>query len=315
MARKLRIAYPGALYHVINRGNYRRDVFETTGAAEAFLRVLAEATAIYGWRIHAYVLMRNHYHFALETPQPNLVGGMHWLQSTLATRFNRFRQESGHLFQGRYQALLIENNDALCRVVDYIHLNPVRVGLLAPEQVAGFRWSSLRRFIKNDRFPGLIAADWLEHRTLADDTAGWRDYVQHLVELAADVSRQKELGFETLSKGWAIGTRGWAEAVAKDHAQHALSPGLAAEAAPRLATQAQSSRIKPAPRAKGLTMLLITASLTSTSGTPVCHRTQSDPMFEASVGCPVVNATKASPDVGSILTELLIAGSFTPSWP
>lgn len=229
MARKLRIAYPGALYHVINRGNYRRDVFETTGAAEAFLRVLAEATAIYGWRIHAYVLMRNHYHFALETPQPNLVGGMHWLQSTLATRFNRFRQESGHLFQGRYQALLIENNEALCRVVDYIHLNPVRVGLLAPEQVAGFRWSSLRRFIKNDRFPGLIAADWLEHRTLADDTAGWRDYVQHLVELAADVSRQKELGFETLSKGWAIGTRGWAEAVAKDHAQHALSPGLAAE--------------------------------------------------------------------------------------
>jgi REP element-mobilizing transposase RayT len=229
MARKLRIEYPGALYHVINRGNYRRDVFETTGAAEAFLRVLVEATSIYGWRIHAYVVMRNHYHFALETPQPNLIEGMHWLQGTLATRFNRFRKESGHLFQGRYQALLIENNEALCRVVDYIHLNPVRVGLLAPEQVADFRWSSLRPFIKSDRFRGLIAADWLEHRALADDTAGWRDYVQHLVELATDVSRQKELGFEALSKGWAIGTRGWAEAVAKDHAQHALSPGLAAE--------------------------------------------------------------------------------------
>jgi putative transposase len=126
MARKLRIEYPGALYHVINRGNYRQDVFTSVGAAEAFVRTLAEATALQGWRVHAYVVMRNHYHVALETPQPNLVAGMHWLQGTLATRFNRFRQEHGHLFQGRYHALLIEDTAALGRVVDYIHLNPVR---------------------------------------------------------------------------------------------------------------------------------------------------------------------------------------------
>jgi REP element-mobilizing transposase RayT len=88
MARKLRIEYPGALYHVINRGNYRRDVFESAGAAEAFVAALREAVAQYGWRVHAYVVMRNHYHLAVETPQPNLVEGMHWLQSTLATRFN-----------------------------------------------------------------------------------------------------------------------------------------------------------------------------------------------------------------------------------
>jgi REP element-mobilizing transposase RayT len=68
MARKLRIQYPGALYHVINRGNYRRDVFETPGAAQAWVHVLSETTALYGWRVHAYVVMRNHYHLAVETP-------------------------------------------------------------------------------------------------------------------------------------------------------------------------------------------------------------------------------------------------------
>jgi putative transposase len=74
VARKLRIQFEGALYHVINRGNYRRDLFETAGAAEAFLMVLFEATARQGWRLHAFVLMRNHYHLAVETPQANLVG-------------------------------------------------------------------------------------------------------------------------------------------------------------------------------------------------------------------------------------------------
>ncbi len=228
MARKLRIEYPGALYHVINRGNYRRDVFESAGAAEAFVTALREAVAQYGWKLHAYVVMRNHYHMALETPQPNLVEGMHWLQSTLATRFNRFRKESGHLFQGRYQALLIENADALCRVVDYIHLNPARAGIVAADQLVGFRWSSLRRFIKKEEFPGLVAKDWLAHKRIEMSDAGWRSYVDYLVKLVADESRQKELGFDSLSQGWAIGTEGWRKALAKDFAHMALSPGLAA---------------------------------------------------------------------------------------
>ena len=85
--------YEGALYHVVNRGNYRRDVFESPDAAQAFVSVLEEATLAYGWKCHAYVVMRNHYHILLETPQPNLGEGMHWLQGTLAARFNRFRSE------------------------------------------------------------------------------------------------------------------------------------------------------------------------------------------------------------------------------
>ncbi len=101
MARRLRIQYDGALYHVLNRGNYRRDVFETVGAVQAFVSVLVEAVSRYGWWLHAYVVMQNHFHLAVETPRANLVEGMHWLQGTLATRFNRYRDERGHLFQGQ----------------------------------------------------------------------------------------------------------------------------------------------------------------------------------------------------------------------
>ena len=80
--------------------------------------------------------------------------------SSYATRFNRFRQERGHLFQGRYQAILVEDFSAMGRVVDYIHRNPVRAAIVPVEQVAAFRWSSLRRFVKGPRFPGLVAAEW-----------------------------------------------------------------------------------------------------------------------------------------------------------
>ncbi len=101
MARRPRIQFAGALYHIINRGNYRRDIFETEGAAQAFEKCLFEACEKSGWRLHAYVIMRNHFHLAVETPQGNLVKGMHWLQGTFATRFNRFRSEQGYLFQRR----------------------------------------------------------------------------------------------------------------------------------------------------------------------------------------------------------------------
>jgi REP element-mobilizing transposase RayT len=105
-------------------------VFETVGAAQAFEATLAETCERHAWRIHAYVIMRNHYHLALETPGANLVQGMHWLQGTFASRFNRFRAVHGHLFQGRYQALLVEDASALQRVVHYIDLNSVRAGIV-----------------------------------------------------------------------------------------------------------------------------------------------------------------------------------------
>jgi REP element-mobilizing transposase RayT len=211
---------------VINRGNYRRDVFESVGAAQAFERALMEACVESGWRLHAFVIMRNHYHLAVETPRANLVEGMHWLQSTFSTRFNRLRQERGHLFQGRYQALLVEDGAALAKVVDYIHLNPARAKIVLPERLTDFRWSSLRRFLRGPRTSVMCCGDWLQQHGLEDTVRGLQAYADHLSTLAGDAAEQKHLGLEQLSKGWAIGTAGWCRAIAQEHAARALAPGL-----------------------------------------------------------------------------------------
>ena len=104
MARKLRLEFAGACYHVINRGNYRRELFGDDGTRDAFQRCLFEACERFEWRLHAFVIMRNHFHLAAQTPEPNLSEGMKWLQGTWAARFNRFRRENGRPFQGRYKA-------------------------------------------------------------------------------------------------------------------------------------------------------------------------------------------------------------------
>lgn len=215
------------MYHVINRGNYRDDVFGSVGAAKAFEQALGEACEMYNWRVGGYVVMRNHFHLAVETPEPNLVDGMHWLQTTYATRFNRLRNERGHLFEGRYQALLIEDAAALARVVDYIHLNPVRAKIVAAENADSFRWSSLGRFRRGLRPKWLAAERWLTHLGLSDNQTGWHSYCERLSEIAAKCDPKAER--DSLCRGWAIGTAGWREAIAKEHRQLAVTPGIAAE--------------------------------------------------------------------------------------
>lgn len=177
--------------------------------------------------MHAYVLMKNHFHLVLETPEPTLGEGMHWLQSTMATRFNRLRSESGHLFQGRYKGLLIEDFTALARVVDYVHLNPVRAKVALPEHLADYRWSSLWALLKGPRPKTLVAADWLRARGgWADNKQGRASYVDYLRDLAKDEAAWEREGLTGLSGGWAIGTSAWVKALAKEHAQLALVPGL-----------------------------------------------------------------------------------------
>ena len=221
MARKPRIEFAGAVYHVLNRGNYRGDIFETAGAAAAFVACLGEACERMGWRVHAYCLMRNHFHLALETPRGNLVSGVHWLQSTFGNRFNRYRGERGRAFQGRYQAILVEPGVHLARLVDYIHLNPVRARIVGLDQLGQFRWSSYRDFLRGatmgERPAWLECREWLRALGELDDTpAGWRSYEAHLAWLMADVGRQKEAAFETMSRGWALGSREYQRAVLKD---------------------------------------------------------------------------------------------------
>ena len=146
MARPLRIEYAVACYHMFNRGNYRGNLFEGEGAAEAFERTLGEAAQRYARRVHAYVVMRNHFHLTVELTEPNQSEAMKWLQGTWIRRYNRYRHLIGRHFQGRYKAILVEPGHVLSQICHYVHLNPVRAGMVAPAEAATYPWSSLPKW-------------------------------------------------------------------------------------------------------------------------------------------------------------------------
>ncbi len=207
MSRKLRFEYSGAIYHILNRGNYRSWIFESEGAKKSFEKTLFEACEYAGWKLHAFVVMGNHYHLALETPEPNLSEGMRWLQSVFAMRFNRFRKENGKLFQGRFKSIVIEDFDRLSWLCHYIHLNPVRAGICGVSGLKEYRHSShwyLRN--KRKRPPFLSLECSLEGAGgLADNTYGRNKYDQYLEWLRESDAEKKTMHFETMSKGWALG--------------------------------------------------------------------------------------------------------------
>lgn len=155
MARPLRLEHPGALWHVTARGNERGDVFRDDADRREFLAVLGRTVSVYGWRLHAYVLMGNHYHLLVETPEPTLSRGMRDLNGVTTQRFNRRHGRTGHLFEGRFKAILVEREAHLLELVRYVVLNPVRAGLA--KSPAAWPWSSYKATA------GLAEApEWLE---------------------------------------------------------------------------------------------------------------------------------------------------------
>ena len=208
MARPLRVEYAGGCYHVINRGNFRQRIFTGKGAAEAFERTLGEAAERFGWIVHAYVIMGNHFHLAVELVEPNLSEGMKWLQGTWIRRFNRFRNWTGRPFQGRYKGILVEPGHVFGQVCHYIHLNPVRARIHPIGDVAAYRWSSLHWFGKKACPLWLNGATVLEESGgLSDSRAGWRKYRDYLEWLATDEVEKKKLAEAKLSSGWCKGSK------------------------------------------------------------------------------------------------------------
>ncbi len=220
MARKLRLETAGGVYHVINRGNYRADIFRSEKAKQAFLTCLGEACEQTGWRVHAWCLMSNHYHLALETPHANLVEGMRWLQGTFSVRFNRLREERGHLFQGRYKSLIVDPEQGLGALCHYIHLNPVRAKLRTLAQLADWPWSSLHWLHQpRNRAPWFSPHAALAHAgSLADTPAGRRKYAEYLAWLCEDEPARKALQFDRMSSGWMIGSQGFRKELVQAHA-------------------------------------------------------------------------------------------------
>lgn len=157
MARPLRIEFPGAVYHVTSRGNARQKIFRDDEDRETFLAVLAWVVERFGWRCHAYCLMDNHFHLLLETPQANLSRGMRQLNGVYTQKFNRRHGKTGHLFQGRFKAIVVEKDSYLLELARYIVLNPVRAKMVrTPER---YPWSSYRPTLGLATVPPALAPD------------------------------------------------------------------------------------------------------------------------------------------------------------
>ena len=156
MARPWRIEYAGARYHVLSRGNGRQDIFYDDSDRLLFLKTVGEMSERFEVHVCAYVLMGNHYHLLLKTPRGNLSRCMQWLGVTYTRRFNLRHLRSGHLFQGRFKSILVQDDAYLLRLTYYIHRNPLRAGIV--ERLADYRWSSYRCYAYGRKTP-----DWLSN--------------------------------------------------------------------------------------------------------------------------------------------------------
>jgi len=230
MPRSIRIEFVGAVYHVMARGNRCDSIFLDDEDRRMFLKTLGEACKMTGWRLPAWVLMGNHYHLMLETPEPNLVEGMKWLQNTYTRRFNSRHGQWGRLFGDRYKSVLVEGEGYYYEtLMDYIHLNPARAGLVRPEQSEGlleYPWSSVAAgygLPPKKRPPWLDVKGGLSAFGFPDTATGRRGFVQRLHNrMLADGMEKAGLPvLETksdrrrsrLDRGWYWGSQEFAERV------------------------------------------------------------------------------------------------------
>ncbi len=206
MPRKLRIEFEGAIYHVMNRGDRREAIFRDDGDRKRFLQTLGEACAKTDWQVHSFCLMENHFHLVVETPRANLVAGMKWFLGTYTGRFNRRHKLSGHLFSGRYKALVVDaaSPGYFREVCEYVHLNPVRAKLLSVGQaLRDYAWSSYAEYLKppRQRWPWLRVERLFGEMDIPKDSAAGRRHFERRMERR----RQQEDGKED----WAEIRRGW----------------------------------------------------------------------------------------------------------
>jgi len=209
MPRPLRIEYPGAIYHVMNRGNQRQNIFRNDKDREMFLDTLGEACAKTGWQAHAYCLMRNHFHIVIETPQANLVAGMKWFLGVYTKRFNIRHKTCGHLFAGRYKALVVDGsgNGYLETVCDYVHLNPIRARLIrAGAGLESFAWSSYPEYLKvpKGRRAWLRVERLLGAKGIKKDSVAGRE--QFALRMAIRCRQERSTNYDDLRRAWLLGS-------------------------------------------------------------------------------------------------------------
>jgi putative transposase len=186
MARQWRIEYKGALYHIMSRGNEGRSIHSDDVDRDLFLSLLGEMSERFGIEIHSWVLMSNHYHLLVKTRQANLSRGMQWFGVTYTRRFNLKHNRSGHLFQGRFKNLLVENDSYFLRLSCYIHRNPLRAKMV--KRLAAYEWSSYRTYAYGEPGP-----DWLETDLILSQFGGEDKHTAYRRKVQGYSSEEKKM--------------------------------------------------------------------------------------------------------------------------
>lgn len=208
MARPLRIEYPGAFYHVIQRGIERNNIFLSDKDKEKFFSYLDSAYQTYRAIIHTYILMNNHYHIILETPRANLSKIMHYLNTSYAAHFNAKHKRVGPLYQGRFKAILVQEDEYLHHLSRYIHLNPVRIGISKlPEE---YHWSSYSYFISNQKSPRWLNIDFILSMFDKNTSKAKRLYRQFVLD---GIGTEKDIISQNTLKGLILGSHDFFESI------------------------------------------------------------------------------------------------------
>lgn len=196
MSRPLRIEFPGAFYHVTSRGNARKKIFLNDIDRESFVETLAWVVERFGWVCHAYCLMDNHFHLLIETPKPNLSMGMRQLNGVYTQRFNRRYKRVGHLFQGRFKSILVEQDSYLLELCRYIVLNPVRANMVA--SLDEYPWSSYRATVGTSSIPSGLTIDWVLEQFATTKVVARKRYAAFVAEGVGKKSPWTELKGQAL---------------------------------------------------------------------------------------------------------------------
>jgi putative transposase len=252
----LRIEYEGARYHLLSRGDRREDIVFDDDDRRRFVEVLGEAATRVNWQVHAFCLMRNHFHLVIETPEPTLVRGMQWLLGTYTARFNARHRLRGHLFSGRYKSIVVDEaaDGYLRRVSDYAHLNPSRAGILSQgEALESYPWSSYPMYL----WPARKRPKWLrvdrvlgEHGVFEDGARARREFARRMETLR----RHEDEEFrKLLHRGWRLGAQDFLERLQEritaplsdNHDREQVAETMQARAARLLAQELTRHKLNP----------------------------------------------------------------------
>lgn len=221
MSRQWRIEFPGAMYHIISRGNEGNSIFSDDIDRKRFIDLLSNLWSRFGVEIHAWVLMPNHYHLLVKTRDSNISKSMQWFGANYTRYYNIRHKRSGHLFQGRFKSLLVENDRYLLQLSCYIHRNPLRANLV--ERLLDYKWSSYRSYAYGD-----LEYDWLVTDLILSQFKEEDRYVAYRKTVQAYSKEQSDL-IEDIQSGFVFGSKAFALKMRRKYSPNQPDPEIPAQ--------------------------------------------------------------------------------------